>query len=375
MLNMSARKKIGSKRVTKNGTKNLQPRMLNVVRATSTISDVCIMPISVPIHRLSVEQAVIAYKDVLKLTPSLPMLARPVRSFDDASIAYLCQNSRSIYEDKYDGERLLCAIDHNGAATFYTRTLKPTAFPYEVKLNPGYADCVLDGERVYVDTVTGAQIPICDTGIRGNLLQCYRVFDVQYVNGQHTFAAPLHERKRLLAACVNESRNVMLAPYTVCTSLGGLREAFRLAVLAGGEGLMVKPLDAVYTPDRREHWLKLKTLHLHEYKEEYDLYAHRALKDKNGLYGVLECGYYKQESSEFVRVCKAGSGFSASIRNHIGLLVDPSTGLFKQRTIVSLSADKITDHNRSLRHPSVLAFKFDRNTVDVSRFVKPDKVL
>lgn len=302
------------------------------------------------------------------------MLARPVRSFEDAGIVALCRNSRSIYEDKYDGERLLCAIDHNSGVAFYTRALKPTAFPYEVKLKPGYTDCVLDGERVYVDAVTGALVPICDTGSRGNLLQRYRVFDVQYVNGQHTFAAPLYERKRLLAACVSESRNVMLAPYTVCTSLDSLREAFRLAVLAGGEGLMVKPLDAVYTPDRREHWLKLKTLHLHEYKEEYDLYAHRALKDKNGLYGVLECGYYTPESSEFVRVCKVGSGFSASIRNHIRLLVDPSTGLFKQRTIVSLSADKITDRNRSLRHPSVSAFKFDRTAVDVSRFVKTREV-
>lgn len=365
---MSTRINIRKKRVTKDDTK--LPRMLDIVRATSTISNLLTMPVSLPIHRLSVSQQTGAHRDMLKLTPSLPMLARPVRSFQDASIVSLCRNARSIYEDKYDGERLLCAIDHDSTATFYTRTLKPTVFPYEVTLNPGYTDCVLDGERVYVDTITGALVPICDTGSRSNLLQCYRVFDVQYVNGKHMFASPLHERKRLLAACVNESRNVILAPYTVCTSLDSLREAFRRTVLAGGEGLMVKPLDTVYAPDRREHWLKLKTLHLHEYKEEYDLYAHRALKDKNGLYGVLECGYYTPETSEFVRVCKVGSGFSASVRNHIRLLVDSSTGLFKRRTIVSLSADKITDRNRSLRHPSVLAFKFDHNSVDVSRFVK-----
>lgn len=305
------------------------------------------------------------------MTPCLPMLARPIRSFEDASIVSLCTSATAIYEDKYDGERLLCVADNNKTTTFYTRTLKRTAFPYEVTLKPGYTDCVLDGERVYVDTVTGTLVPICDTGARGTLRQCYRVFDVQYVNGQHMFATPLHERKRLLAACVQESRNVVLAPYTVCSSLDSLREAFQRVILAGGEGLMVKPLNTVYMPNRREHWLKLKTLHLHEYKEEYDLYAHRALKDKDGLYGVLECGYYTPGTSEFVHVCKVGSGFSDSIRNHIRLLVDPCTGLFKQRTIVSLSADKITDRNRSLRHPSVLAFKFDQTTADVSQFIKP----
>lgn len=358
---MSTRKQ---RLVTKNDTK--LSRMLDIVRATSSNSDDRTMPTSLPIP-----QQTDAHRDMLKLTPSPPMLARPVRSFEDASLVSLCRNgTQSIYEDKYDGERLLCAIDRNRVTTFYTRTLKPTTFPYEVTLNPGYADCVLDGERVYVDTVSGALVPLCDTGSRNNLMQYYRVFDVQHVNGRHMFGTPLHERKRLLAACVNESRNVLLAPYTVCTSLDSLREAFRRTVLAGGEGLMVKPLDAVYTPDRREQWLKLKTLHLHEYKEEFDLYAHRALKDKNGLYGVLECGYYAPDTSAFVRVCKVGSGFSASVRNRIRLLVDPSTGLFKRRTIVSLSADKITDRNRSLRHPSVLAFKLDRNVVDVSRFVK-----
>lgn len=331
-----------------------------IVRATAcAVTDVG-MPTSLPTTHDD------AHRDAPRI-PSVPMLARPVRRFEEERMVALCRNASAVYEDKYDGERLLCAVDHDATARFYTRTLKPTRFPYDVTLRPGYADCVLDGERVYVDAVTGQLVPICDTGSRGNLSQCYRVFDVQYVNGQHMFATPLHERKRLLAACVQESRNVVLAPYTACSSLDAVREAFRRVILVGGEGLVVKPLNAVYTPGGREHWLKLKTLHLHEYKEEYDLYAHRALKDKDGLYGVLECGYY---TPEFVLVCKVGSGFSASIRNQIRLLVDPCTGLFKRRTVVSLSADKITERNRSLRHPSVLAFKLDRTAVDASRFIK-----
>lgn len=370
---MSIYKETGKKRGTKNNTRLLD--MTGLVQATSTTTAARTVlldniPVSMPMHSVSLSQQV---KDMLKLTPSVPMLARPIRSFEDVSIVALCQNTLScaaIYEEKYDGERLLCVVDHNTSATFYTRTLKPTAFPHEVALKPGYTDCVLDGERVYVDAVTDKLVPISDTGVRSTLRQCYRVFDVQYVNGQHMFATPLHERKRLLSACVQESRNVVLTPYTVCSSLDSLREAFQQAIENNVEGLIVKPLNTVYMPGGRDDWLKVKKLHLHEYKEEYDLYAHRALKDKNGLYGVLECGYYKPETSEFVHVCNVGSGISDSIRNYIRLMVDPCTGMFKDRTIVSVKADKITDRNRSLRHPSVLAFKSDQTTVDVSSFIK-----
>lgn len=325
------------------------------------------MPLSPP-QPLSVRESTSVHDVAIPLTPSLPMLARPVHSFD--RIATELSQHAFIYEDKYDGERLICSIIDR-CISFYTRTLKPTTFPNEVALKPGYTDCVLDGERVYVDSITGALVPICDTGSRGNLRQCYRVFDVQYVNGVQMFATPLHERKRLLSACLQETRDVSLAPYTVCSSLESLRAAFeRRVVNEGQEGLVVKFLHTVYVPDRREHWFKLKTLHLIEYKREYDLYAHRALKDKDGRYGVLECGYYKQKTAEFVHVCMVGSGFSASVRNYIGLLVDPRTGLFRRRTVVSLAADKITEYNRSLRHPSVLAFKFDRTVIDESPFVR-----
>lgn len=336
--------------------------MTDLVRATSTTGDTSVV---MPDHVSTVS----VRAGTRTLTPSLPMLARPVHGFDD--LATLLASDACIYEDKYDGERLICAIDHRGRS-FYSRTLKPTTFPHEVTLRPGYTDCVLDGERVYADPATGKLVPICDTGARCNLIQGYRVFDVQYVNGVHMFGTPLYERKRLLTACLQESRTVLLAPYAVCSSLESLRQHFyeHVVMRPNKEGLVVKLMNAVYAPDCRKHWLKLKTLHLTEYKEEYDLYAHRALKDKDGVYGVLECGFYSPDTSEFIHVCRVGSGFSAHIRNYIRLSVDPGTGLFRRRTVVSLKADKITEHNRSLRHPSVLAFKFDRSAIDVSQFQK-----
>lgn len=339
--------------------------LTGLVRATSTTGGTSLTASVMP-DRVS---TVLACAGTKTVTPSLPMLARPVHRFD--GLATVLSSDACIYEDKYDGERLICAIDHRGSS-FFTRTLKPTTFPHEVTLKPGYADCVLDGERVYADPATGTLVPICDTGTRSNLIQGYRVFDVQYVNGVQMFGTPLHERKRLLAACLQESRAVQLAPYAACSSPESLRRTFHEQVVMrpGKEGLLVKPMNSVYVPDCRKHWLKLKTLHLTEYKEEYDLYAHRALKDKDGVYGVLECGYYSPDTSEFIHVCRVGSGFSAAIRNHIGLSVDPGTGLFRRRTVVSLKADKITEHNRSLRHPSVLAFKLDRTAIDVSRFQK-----
>lgn len=300
-------------------------------------------------------------------TPCRPMLARPVRSFDEDRLRRAL-SAGAVYEEKYDGERLLCSVGAD-TVTFYTRTLNETTFPHAVTLNAGYVDCVLDGERVYVDPDTGVAVPLCDTGPRDRLSQRYRVFDVQYVNGRHTFATPLRERKLALAACLRETRHVSVVLYSTAATTDELRSAFRDTVAAGGEGLVVKSLDSVYTPGGRAHWLKLKPLHLHEYREEYDLFAHRAIKDKNGLsYGALECGYY---APQYVHVCKVGSGVSAAVSNRVSLLVDPLTGLFRRRTVVCLAADKITTggRDRSLRHPALLCFKFDRDTVDVSPFV------
>lgn len=133
-------------------------------------------------------------------------------------------------------------------------------------LRPGYTDCVLDGERVYADPATGKLVPICDTGARCNLIQGFRVFDVQYVNGVHMFGTPLYERKRLLAACLQESPTVLLAPYAACSSLESLRQHFyeHVVMRPNKEGLVVKLMNAVYAPDCRQDWLKLKTLHLTE---------------------------------------------------------------------------------------------------------------
>ena len=115
---MSIYKETGKKRgfkATKNNTRLLD--MTGLVQATSTTTAARTalldnIPVSMPMHSVSLSQQV---KDMLKLTPSVPMLARPIRSFEDVSIVALCQNTLScaaIYEEKYDGERLLLSLIH-----------------------------------------------------------------------------------------------------------------------------------------------------------------------------------------------------------------------------------------------------------------------
>lgn len=288
------------------------------------------------------------------LTPNIlrPMLSAPVA--DLSSVRF---DRPLIYEEKYDGERMLCFVrdpDSIGGAEFYSRTLKPLTFPFKIPLTEHHGNCILDGELVFLDEL-GQVVPICDTGNRSVLYKQYRVFDVQMVNGEYVHDRPLHERKHLLEMVLRPSKNVTITPYHSVESLDKLTEAFDHVTEANGEGLIVKRLDECYASGCRR-WIKLKSLHINGRKLEFDLYVDRMLRDKNGIFSVLECGYYADDDS-FVRVCSVSSGLSTKSRTQLRRM--SCDGRFAPRQVaVTIVADKVT-RNGSLRHPIFMRVRND----------------
>lgn len=310
------------------------------------------------------------------LIPKEPMLAYPLMSFDRVDKLLDSRGyGNFVVEPKYDGERTLCVTDGNGSV-FFSRTLKRTnTSPFSVTLSGAATSAILDGERVYVrpddarsdECVDKRVVPVCDTGNRKALEQVYVVFDVQAYNGDYVVYESLEERRRLLRAIVRESDSVKIVKSRPAESYDRLREIYAEVLGDGGEGLIVKDLRVPYTPGQRRDWIKLKPLHLREHRSEYDLYAHRAKRDKNGIFAILQCGYYETDGT-FTRVCNVSSGLTDVARNRVKLLINPADGTFRQKTIVTVTADKITKTKKSLRHPAFLRFSFEKETVDSALF-------
>lgn len=295
----------------------------------------------------------------LKIQPVLPMLSK-VKKLENVKF------SDYIFEEKYDGERMLAVVLEDQITKYYTRTLKETTiFKYNVQLRDGFKNCIFDGEVVYLDN-EGKIIPISDTGVRSALQIEYRVFDVQYLNGHSVMSMPLGKRKNLLESVLHESLHVKLSPYKICIDEPSTMLEFRRVVNDGGEGLMLKSKNEPYMSNLRR-WLKLKTLHLIDFKEEYELYAYRMKRDKNFIFNILDCGYF--QNGKFVHVVNVSSGMDHHKRTLLTLMCDPTTGVFRQKVIVTLHADKITA-NKSLRHPSLYRVRTDIENIDTSIFHK-----
>ncbi|ATZ81560.1 ligase [Drosophila innubila nudivirus] len=314
------------------------------------------------------------------LLPKLPMLAKPI-NFNE----FLATNW--IFEEKYDGERLLAVVLANDVNHIcYTRNLRQsTIFKNGILLKPNINNCIFDGELIYLDSL-GQIVPICDTGHRNALRVQYRIFDIQLMNGFDIRNRALSERKRLLSECVYETDHVKISKYSKCIDRENIMMNFNIIVNLGGEGLMLKNINEPYVSDERL-WLKVKALHLKENKEEFELYAHRLCKDKNSVPNILECGYYEKScncisinnynkyiciderhNNKFIHVSNVSSGMTYRLRTKLKLLSNPITGFFPTRVIVTLIADKITA-NKSLRHPSLYKIRTDLNTIDVQKFL------
>lgn len=294
--------------------------------------------------------------------PAEPMLAKPVT---DPKLINFVKNV-FICEEKFDGERMFAVVDGSNC-TYHSRSLKPfnNAFPHNVELNREYDRCIFDGELVFLDD-DDSLIPICDTGNRMSLKKQYRVFDIQTINGYAIHFLPLRERKRLLRECLRETEYVKISKYVYAESLEKTMQQFEyVATECNGEGLILKRYDEPYLPGVRG-WLKLKSLHIKGRKKEFDLFAHRAIPDKNGLFSILECGYYAKDEEKFIKVCRVSSGINDKTRIQIRQLVKNLDGYFEHKqVIVTIVADKITK-KRSLRHPIFRRFRFDLLSKDIN---------
>jgi ATP-dependent DNA ligase len=181
-----------------------------------------------------------------------------------------------IAEEKFDGHRATCYLTSKGMRLFSRRISKKTGWysentdslPHIRECNPGKVmlGSILDGEIIMptgvfadVQGVTGA-LPdraLQNQGEKG--FAVLRAFDILYYRGINIQAMPLFKRKEYLQLVVCE----LASPFiTIVPWWDGSQVDFKKVLEQvwerGGEGLILKDINARYEQKRSYFFLKLK---------------------------------------------------------------------------------------------------------------------
>ena len=260
------------------------------------------------------------------------------------------------FEKKFDGIRLI-AYKRGRDVKLYSRNRLLQDLPSVAKAVAAIAakECILDGEVAWDGSSS------------------YHVFDILWLNGTSTAGLPLEERRDLLKTLK------FTAPLKRVT-LVDEDEPWERARREGWEGVIAKRRGSPYEHRRSKHWLKMKI----EASQELVVGGFTDPQGSRAGLGALLVGYY--DVKDLVFAGKIGTGFDTKLLLDLRTEIDRleiaktpftiATGLPKLRVhwvrpsiVVQVSFMEWTKHNK-LRHPRLIAVRFDKKPRDVVREVK-----
>ncbi|HEX2055095.1 MAG TPA: non-homologous end-joining DNA ligase, partial [Nitrospiraceae bacterium] len=173
------------------------------------------------------------------------------------------EGSEWVHELKYDGYRMLCSL-RDGRAKLFTRngndwTSRLRRIAADAATSLPVKQAWLDGEVVAVmpDGTINFQALQNAFDVRSETNLVYYLFDLLYLDGYDVRAAPLTERKRLLASLTQDVPPSSLIRYSDHIAGEGAL-VFEEACKRGMEGLVSKRADASYVAGRNRNWVKAK---------------------------------------------------------------------------------------------------------------------
>jgi len=250
---------------------------------------------------------------MVQLAEKSPNLKTALESFEHPVLEY-----------KYDGARLV--VHRKGDKIWvYTRRLEDvtSAFPdvvEAVKKAVASKEFIIDGEGLGINPKTGKPLPFQRLsqrikrkyGIKEAAKEIpvdFHVFDILHLNGKTFFDRTLTERFEILQKTIMPIPGKIEFAHRLVTRDMKQADAFYKKALADGqEGLIVKNLDAKYSPGRRVAggWLKVKpTL------ENLDLVIVGALwgtGKRGGFLGSMILGARDPDTGKFLACGMMGSG-------------------------------------------------------------------
>ncbi|MEI2414822.1 DNA ligase D [Orrella sp. JC864] len=228
-----------------------------------------------------------------------------------------------VYELKYDGYRMMCRIDKDGAR-FFSRTGREWTdklgqLPVRIaamKLGYGW----LDGEVLVFDENGRSDFQLLQASMDGKApAPSFVAFDLPYWNGHDLRQLPWTERRAALQAIAPTRQadrrylqiSELLAPEDAQASADIWRQACELQL----EGLIGKRRDAPYRVGRQRSWIKLKC----RPRQEMVIGGYTLPRGARQGFGALLLGVY-DDKGKLRYAGKVGTGFN-----------DTTIGLLKQQ--------------------------------------------
>jgi bifunctional non-homologous end joining protein LigD len=274
-----------------------------------------------------------------------------------------------VYEEKYDGDRLL-AYRESERVLLLSRNGKDHTAKYRKiasaigKLRSG--TLLLDGEVVVFDRKAVSRFQMLQQG-QGEPV--YAVFDCLYTDGKDLRREPLSARRDILERLIPSS-DVLLPSHRLAAN--GL-QAYTIAKRQGYEGVVAKDLSSPYVEKRSRFWLKVK---VHQ-EDEFIIVGFTAPEGTRRYFGALLLGAYRRGKLRYVG--KVGTGFDeetlASLYKKFQPLIRIKPALAEPprrrnvtflapRLIAQISYQEWTADEK-LRQPVFLGLRDDKSPKDV----------
>ena len=275
-----------------------------------------------------------------------------------------------VYEEKYDGDRML-AYKEGTRIRLLSRNAKDNTARFPriaaaiAALRP--ATLLLDGEVVVFDRRRDSRFQLLQ---QDNGEPVYAVFDCLFADGKDLRNEPLSGRRAALERIVVPGGVLLLSQRLAANGFAAYERARR----AGYEGLVAKDSSSRYVGRRSRSWLKVKIHH----EDEFVIVGYTAPAGARRYFGALLLGAHERGKLHYVG--KVGTGFDgktlASLHRRFrplitttSTLADPPRGrgltFLRPQLVAQISYQELTAE-RKLRQPVYLGLRDDKRAGEVT---------
>ncbi len=237
-------------------------------------------------------------------------------------------------QPKLDGFRLQIHLrndEHGRKMWFFSRNLidMSSMFPDLVQAFDRYTmeSLIIEGEAIVYDERTGTFLPFQETVKRKRKHDIeelsitmplrFFIFDILYYDGISQIDKTHVERRHVMAKLfpAEHSKTISVIDEYVVSTAEQLEDYFEKTMSSGLEGLVVKRLDSVYQPGKRNfNWIKLKRMEAGGLEDSIDavILGYYLGSGKRALFGIgaFLVGVYNKAHDRFETLAKVGTGLT-----------------------------------------------------------------
>lgn len=260
---------------------------------------------------------------------------------------------------KYDGFREIMYIDSVGKVTLRSRSGADHSanVPHLTgELVPELANTILDGEGIApseshgeTKTIFGSDPDVAIEAQTRIGKAKYMAFDIMRANGYDTTNLPLKQRVFFLSTAIFHLNKIGISVYQEQLFEKEQLQHFHDLIAAGGEGVMLKDLNAPYEPGKRSNgWIKVKKVN------SWDAVITGFTEGKGkyvGVVGAITYGFWQDG-----KVVEAGKSSGMTNAERIMFAANPKSFIGK---VVEIEGQEIGT-NGAIRFPRFLRVRNDK---------------